>query len=430
MTLISQKTCLNNYVPHLFDTLQFLGIYKSEKKFPLALNIFTQIIISGFLSANLCLILSELIDFKNAKNARELATRIGPVSLHITGLMKWCFCTLNINKITHLLSQLKQCYFYSFDICTNSKEKEEFHNEMELARKRSKLFIILWPALGMSGALHYCCNPLSFRLYKIYIQHQDSRNVSKILPINGWFPWDDNNYFGYSYILQIFGVLGCCVGSVSYDQLYVSTLIIISAFIKHLLNSLQFQNVDIKSSRGDVTQYNCFETRLKKCAIQYAEVLNFLEELEKVGSPCMFVQCVQNIIILCLSSFEAATLDYTMDAECILKILTMIEFVSAITIQLFFFCFVATHIKSLGFKVADAAYACEWVSSFDTLELKNKKFDRGKKVKYLILMVTIRSQRPILLTGGPFYILSLETFKAIIGLAISNAVILSQVYKG
>ena len=37
----------------------------------------------------------------------------------------------------------------------------------------------------------------------------------------------------------------------------------------------------------------------------------YVKKLEDVGSPCMFVQCVQNIIILCLCSFEAATLQIT-----------------------------------------------------------------------------------------------------------------------
>lgn len=101
----------------------------------------------------------------------------------------------------------------------------------------------------MTGALHYCCNPLSFRLFKIYIQHEDRANVSKLLPIKGWFPWNVDNHYGYSYILQTFGVLGCCTGSVSYDQLYVSSLIIISALMKHLLNSLQFKNTAEETNR-------------------------------------------------------------------------------------------------------------------------------------------------------------------------------------
>ena len=37
----------------------------------------------------------------------------------------------------------------------------------------------------------------------------------------------------------------------------------------------------------------------------------FVKKMEDAGSPCMFLQCVQNIIILCLCSFEAATLQIT-----------------------------------------------------------------------------------------------------------------------
>ena len=110
---------------------------------------------------------------------------------------------------------------------------------MKIAGKRTKLFIYLWPALGMTGALHYCSNPLSLRLYEIYVKKRDSANVSKILPIKGWFPWDIDQYYGYSYFIELCGVMGCCIGSVSYDQLYVSTLLIISSQLKFLSSSLQ-----------------------------------------------------------------------------------------------------------------------------------------------------------------------------------------------
>ena len=63
--------------------------------------------------------------------------------------------------------------------------------------------------------------------------------------------------------------------------------------------------------------------------------------------------------------------------------------------------------------MADAAYVCRWTSSFEALQYK-KQYSRGNhKVKYLILMIMVRAQRPILLTGGPFYVLSLETFKSV-----------------
>ncbi|XP_044003973.1 uncharacterized protein LOC122849346 [Aphidius gifuensis] len=74
----------------------------------------------------------------------------------------------------------------------------------------------------------------------------------------------------------------------------------------------------------------------------------FIFEYEKLSSPAMGVQCVQNILSLCVVS----------------------------------------------------------------LELSFIKYDH--------------SQKPIKITGGPFYILSLETFKSLTALCLSNAVILRQ----
>lgn len=120
---------------------------------------------------------------------------------------------------------------------------------MEMARRKVKLFLYLWPALGISGALHYCSNPLSLRMYEIYVKNHDSANITNILPIAGWFPWDSVQYYKYSYLIQVFGVVGCCVGSVSYDQLYVSTLLICSSYLKHLIYSLSCENDGLQRIR-------------------------------------------------------------------------------------------------------------------------------------------------------------------------------------
>jgi len=42
-------------------------------------------------------------------------------------------------------------------------------------------------------------------------------------------------------------------------------------------------------------------------------------------------------------------------------------------------------------------------------ERKNKYCDIGR----LVQMIMLRAQKPIVLTGGPFYVLSLETFRIV-----------------
>ena len=117
----TNEVALENYVQHLFESLQLLHICKSEKVFSLPKKITIEIFTKTLLAANLVLIISELIGLKDVENGRELATRIGPISFHMTGIMKWCFCMLNIDKITSLICQLKYCHHLSFKICQSTK---------------------------------------------------------------------------------------------------------------------------------------------------------------------------------------------------------------------------------------------------------------------------------------------------------------------
>ena len=117
----TDETSLNNYIQHLLNVMQVLRIYKGEKELTLSQKCSTLITMIMLLSGNLILIISELVSLKDVKDARELATRIGPICFHMTGITKWCFCMSNINKITSLIVSLKQCHHLSSKICQTRK---------------------------------------------------------------------------------------------------------------------------------------------------------------------------------------------------------------------------------------------------------------------------------------------------------------------
>lgn len=115
------ETSLNNYAQHLLNAMEFLRIYRSEKEVSFLQKIFTLIMAITLLSGNLILIISELANLKDVKDVRELATSIGPIFLHVTGIMKWFSCMLNIKKITSLIDLLKHCHHLTSKTCQNSK---------------------------------------------------------------------------------------------------------------------------------------------------------------------------------------------------------------------------------------------------------------------------------------------------------------------
>lgn len=47
------------------------------------------------------------------------------------------------------------------------------------------------------------------------------------------------------------------------------------------------------------------------------------------------------------------------------------------------------------------------------LSVKRRNESNQSNVKDMVQMIMLRAQRPIILTGGPFYVLSLETFKLV-----------------
>ncbi|XP_053593490.1 uncharacterized protein LOC128667463 [Microplitis demolitor] len=81
-----------------------------------------------------------------------------------------------------------------------------------------------------------------------------------------------------------------------------------------------------------------------------------------------------------------------------------------------------------GLKTADAIYSCNWERSM--VNHKGKFSDKHRQItveiNQMINFSLMRAQKPIFFNGGLFYILSLQTFKAITGFALSNAVVLRQ----
>ncbi|XP_018055303.1 PREDICTED: odorant receptor 13a-like [Atta colombica] len=156
-------------------------------------------------------------------------------------------------------------------------------------------------------------------------------------------------------------------------------------------------------------------------------VRKFIKMLQTFSGPTMFVQCIETLLIICLVSFEASMIKIAIDMESILKLWSLFEYFLCAALQLFIFCFSAAQLEHLGLQIAQSIYSCGW--EFVVFK-KREKMDFGKQLKdisRLVQTIMIRAQRPIILTGGPFYVLSLETFRVIIGLAMSNSIMLRTI---
>ncbi|XP_012535514.2 odorant receptor 4 [Monomorium pharaonis] len=413
---------LEYYIAHLLLVLECARIWpvKSFSRLKASLSTGGTII---FITINSLLLLSEIVAVMINNDLTLFANIIGVISMHGVGLVKWCYCIRKNREIVDIVTKLKRCH----TLCQRLDNSEEgcriYRDKMEYVRKYSNIFIQWWTITCIYGVLHWCANPLLLE-WSFQTSSFNHTFKQRNLPFVGWYPLNTNDFYNYVclYLVQIIGGISPALGIVCYDSFYVTMLMAICVqfqYINIVLTKINSDNKPEAMSNLDST--------LKNCVNCHVEIIRFLKILQNFSGPTMFVQCIETLIILCLVSFEASVIKIAIDMVSVLKLWALLEYFLCAAFQLYVFCFFATQIKHLGLQMTHSVYCCEWeLVSFGKREQFRKQLKRD--VGRLVQTITIQAQRPIVLTGGPFYVLSLETFRVIMSMAMSNSVMLRTIH--
>ncbi|XP_044583474.1 uncharacterized protein LOC123264296 isoform X3 [Cotesia glomerata] len=340
----------------------------SQRIFDISVNV-------TMLTLSILLIISETVDIKNSYDLTSSAAHINPICFHLNGLLKWCFGLIKLNDIEEILAKMKRCHRLCLNYTDSEKEIRRYNLRMLEYKQNVIKFVYIWLILLVYGVNQWCLDPIMKDLYHdLYGQKIINSSFNRHLPYPGLFPWHVDNF-----------------------------------------------------SKGEVNVRKA-TTKLKMYLMHHREISEFVEKLKKVSSYPMFILCLDSTIALCLVSLEASAMKIDSSVECIMKIMNMGIYWIGIALQLFIFTFLASSIEELGLQTADAIYSCNWERSI--VEYRGEFTDAHKhvivEVNQLITFSLMRAQKPIVFMGGKFYILSLQTFKALTGFSLSNAVVLRQ----
>ena len=75
-------------------------------------------------------------------------------------------------------------------------------------------------------------------------------------------------------------------------------------------------------------------------------------------------------------------------------------------IQLFAYSYVGEYLKTQTESVGNSVYFCTW-------------YDMPKNVSKDIIFIIMKSQRPVLLTAGKFFVINMETYMSILKTSMS-----------
>ncbi|XP_046417940.1 odorant receptor 4-like [Neodiprion fabricii] len=381
-----------------------------------------------FLTCNFMLGFSELMKLRIAPDLATAVSCASALWLHLIGFVKWIYLAWRVRDVMQLVGLLEDCYHLSLGNNETDEDYSQLRKEMNAARKISVRFSYVWVIGVTYGVIHWCLNPLFFK-WKLSRVDVSLAMRDRTLPYESWSPWDLNRVevYGYVYLIEVLGGLASSIGSVAYDIMFLTLVIMICAQLGYLNYSLVHKPHSYPTmTSSEKKKLTCvlLRNKLVRSKNHHDAILAFLAGLQKVTSPVMFVQCIGTIGILCLVSFEVMTMKLKGDVASVTKIWSMVEYISSCFAQLFFFCYYADHMTTLGLKISDSTYSSGWESVTD--DEKNSASDR-KSIGFIVREIMVRAQRHVQLTGGPFYVLSLRTYRAVVGAAFSYSAVLREV---
>lgn len=236
----------------------------------------------------------------------------------------------------------------------------------------------------------------------MYLAVLSKTGDERIKILNCWRPYDLGTplNFWITWLHEFIGHLATTVVHLSADTLVPGFMIQICCQIKFLqyrLQDLPFQIRNFKHSHSKITKQELETSFVAKTVEHHNTLFQFAEHLKKTFMEILVTQFFLSLIIICFSGYKISnqsTLDYA-------NLLTLFSYIICILIQLFLFCWFGNQLMLCSNNLQDAVYETDWLC----FENKTKKS---------LLIIMIRTGKPILISAGSIILVNLSSFVIIL----------------
>ncbi|XP_018358377.1 PREDICTED: odorant receptor 43a-like [Trachymyrmex cornetzi] len=190
-------------------------------------------------------------------------------------------------------------------------------------------------------------------------------------------------------ILLVLNSTSCC----GCDILFLAITLHVCGQIELL--KIEFINYGIKNK--DIND------DFSKLASRHHYLIEHVKLLVNVISFVLLVQMLFSCLIICLIGFQLILALKSHDVVMITKTILVL---SGLLLQLFFYSFVGDYLKCQMGEIAYSIYSCNW-------------YCLPMKLMRNVLFIIMRSQHPVQLLAGRFFVVNIETFMAILKSSLS-----------
>uniref|UniRef100_A0A182Q232 Uncharacterized protein n=1 Tax=Anopheles farauti TaxID=69004 RepID=A0A182Q232_9DIPT len=214
----------------------------------------------------------------------------------------------------------------------------------------------------------------------------------------------DSPQYELLYLTQaILTPIGCCM-HVPYTSFFASSTLFGLVQIKTLQH--QLRNFRSDTANGGM---RARKRALQKLVENHLRIIAYVKEINDLVTYICLVEFASFGMILCALLFLLNVIDDTAQAAII------VAYIFAMLSQIFAFYWHSHEVREESMKIAEAAYSGPWVGA--------ENF-----IKKQLLLIIIRAQRPLEITVGNLYPMTLEMFQSLLSASYSYFTILRRFY--
>ncbi|XP_050309440.1 odorant receptor 49b-like isoform X2 [Anthonomus grandis grandis] len=337
------------------------------------------------------------------RDARRFVENVGFMTTFSLVATKLVICRSSTvgDLVSRIIHEEKALYLKG-----NPKIISNYNYHIKLTNKVHVILLLAIYSVCIIGILPY---------FVIYLRNESQTELiinqgnitgevssEKILPIEMWMPFDQNNHYGKTIVIMfIFIFTQTTFNSVS-QILYISLMIYVIAELKNL--QIIARKFDLEVSGEAESLAN-----LKRLIIRHQKVIKFVDDLNDAIRYVMLQEYL-------LNSLSIANLMYQIPNSLktsILFTIFYIDFLIVLVIQLFFMSWHANEIQVQSLKLSDALYDSNW-------------YQHSQKVNKTILLSMIRFQKQLVIWIGPFLPMNLSVAIASMKAAYSYVTMMSR----
>nr|AXY83399.1 putative odorant receptor 54 [Conopomorpha sinensis] len=200
--------------------------------------------------------------------------------------------------------------------------------------------------------------------------------------------------FMYIYSSLSLTLVGMCDTSVNY--VVAALLILASAQLDVLSRRLRALG-GRRGAHDDVVD----------CVKHHQHIIEFVKELSSIFRLPIFFQIVISSIVLCMAVYKISVTNEPVE------LITMIFYLICVLLELMMYCYPGDLLMNKSLAVSEAAYSGDWVNC----DLRTRK---------MLLLMIMRSQRPMVINAGGVYKLCLPTAATVVQTSYSYYAMLKQ----